>query len=88
MTETAGTPNGAESPVTLWFREGDKGFEFNHLEDGHAVSDTPTPKVPSQKSAWAKGVWVRERAWLTATVPPKVLHDPQNEAARRLATAP
>ena len=81
------TPDGAASPVTLWFREGDKGFEFNHLEDGHVESDRPTPKVPSHKAAWAKGTWVSEHAWLDAGIPPKVLHDPQNESARRSATA-
>lgn len=86
-TAASNTPVRANSPVTLWFRHGDKGFEFNHLEDGHAESDRPTPKVASQAGAWGKGVWVREHAWLDAGFPPKVLHDPKNEMARRLATS-
>ncbi len=84
-TTTSNSPEGAATPVTLWFRLGDKGFEFNHLEDGHTENDKPTPKVSSQTSAWARGVWVRERAWLDAGVPPKVLHVPENETARRVA---
>lgn len=79
-------PVGAVSPVNLWFRRGDNGFDYNHLEDGHSLSDLPGPKVPTQVTAWSKGVWVREHAWLDASLPAKLLHDPQNFMARRVAT--
>lgn len=80
-------PTGAVSPVTLWFRRGDNGFEYNHLEEGHALSDRPAPKAPTQVGAWSKGVWVREHAWLDSSLPAKVIHDPQNLKARWLASS-
>lgn len=83
----APAPVGSVSPVTLWFRRGDNGFDYNHLEDGHTLSDRPAPKVPTQSGAWSKGVWVGEHAWLDASLPAKVIHDPQNLTARLLATS-
>lgn len=79
-------PSNDAAPVTPWFRLGDKGFEFNHLEDGHAEVDKPASRMPSQANPWARGTWVREHAGLEASVPPRVRHAPDEEAARRRAT--
>lgn len=57
---------------TQWFRHDRmNGWEFNHLEDGHATSDKPTPRFPSQ-AGWLRATWRRYHCWLTADVPPKV----------------
>ena len=57
---------------TQWFRHDRiNGWEFNHLEDGHATSDKPTPRFPSQ-AGWLRATWQRYHCWLTADVPPKV----------------
>jgi hypothetical protein len=61
------------SPCTKWYRhDRANGWEFNHLEDGHAVSDKPTPKFASQ-AGWARATWIKYHCWLTADVPPKVV---------------
>lgn len=80
-------PKGAASEITLWFRLGNAGYEFNHLEDGHSHAMKPAPKVPAQKTSWANGTWVKEYAWLDASTPPKVLHGDEAKVARILATA-
>ena len=85
-TQASAGPIGAASKVTLWYRKGDKGFEFNHIEDGHSSADRPTPKTASQTKSWASGDWVSEHAWLNADMSPKVLHDSQNKLARKLKT--
>jgi hypothetical protein len=53
-------------PVTLWWRFGDEGWEYNHLEDGHCANDSPTNKCEEHKRAWARGKWKKELAWLDA----------------------
>jgi hypothetical protein len=86
-TSQLDTAQDAATAVTLWFRTNEKGeWMMNHLEDGHCPNDLPTPKVPSQKSVWGKGTWTKEHAWLTGSLPPKVLHSPQNKAAREAVT--
>ncbi len=79
-------PPGAVSLVTLWFRLGSRGFELNHLEDGHSIAEKPTPKSPSQKSTWGNSEWVSEHAWLDFGKSPKILHNDANMLARLLAT--
>lgn len=57
---------------TQWFRHDRMtGWEFNHLENGHATDDKPTPRFPSQ-AGWLRATWQRYHCWLTADVPPKV----------------
>lgn len=56
---------------TLWYRlvrdkQGRDNYEFNHLEDGHAVSDIPDIKVDcSEQRAWSRSAWKKEFALLT-----------------------
>ena len=77
-TNEAG-PDGSElserlgvTACTQWFRHDRiNGWEFNHLEDGHAAGKKPTPRFPSQ-NGWLRATWQRYHCWLTATVPPKV----------------
>jgi hypothetical protein len=64
------------TPVTLWSRQNEKGgWDHNHLEMGHVPEGTarPTPVHESHKSAWRKGAWQAERAYLTADKPPRVV---------------
>jgi hypothetical protein len=71
-------PPGAHSEITLWYRLDEKGeFKFNHFEQGHSDSDTPTPKVPGEQRGWSRGTWIKEHAWLDGNKPTKVLHDPE-----------
>lgn len=57
---------------TQWFRHDRiNGWEFNHLEIGHATGSKPTPMFPSQ-AGWPRATWSRYHCWLTADVPPKV----------------
>lgn len=57
---------------TQWFRHDRiSGWEFSHLQEGHATSDKPTPRLASQ-SGWLRATWKRYHCWLTADVPPKV----------------
>ena len=68
--------NDKNTPITLWYRymkygDGNIGWEFNHIEDGHCPNATPTPKDPSHKSAWA-GRWAKAFAALDNTN--KVVH--------------
>jgi hypothetical protein len=86
LSRSVAPPHGASVQVTLWYRKGDKGYEFNHLEDGHSSNDKPTPKTAAHGKAWASGEWVSEHAWLDASLPAKVLHDSQNELARKVRT--
>ena len=54
-------------PVTLWSRQNQRGaFEFNHLDDGHASGERPTPKHQNHGKAWAGGKWAFEHAWIAA----------------------
>ena len=69
------------NPVTLWHRrdkdkDGNYVWNFNHLEDGHCLNDEPTPKFPSQKTAWAGCKWRAEHAQL---VDNKVVHLTPNQ---------
>lgn len=85
MTPEISAPEGAAKEITLWFRQDEKGaFQFNHLEDGHSEGDKPTPKVREQAAMWQRGIWLREHAWLDSSVPPKVLHDPEQQTAREV----
>jgi hypothetical protein len=62
------------TPCTQWYRHDRmNGWEFNHLEDGHAANDKPTPRFPSQ-AGWLRATWSKYHCWLTADVPPKVVH--------------
>ena len=86
-TSQLDAPPGAATAFTLWFRTNEKGeWMMNHLGDGHCPNDLPTPKVPSQKSVRGKGTWTNEHAWPSRNLPPKVLHGPQNKAAREAVT--
>ena len=56
-------------PVTKWFRQkkdkhGNNVFEFNHLEDGHAIADKPVPKFESQ-NGWKGSTWTKEHRHMT-----------------------
>jgi hypothetical protein len=53
--------------ITLWYRTRD-GYEFNHLEIGHAKGDAPIPKSPEQKRAWSGGHWSK-RLWFGTFTP-------------------
>ena len=60
--------------VTKWFRHDHlNGWQFNHLEDGHADTTHPTPKFVSQ-DGWRRATWSRCHAWLTADKPPKLVY--------------
>jgi hypothetical protein len=57
-------PAQAVIPVTLWYRHDRiNGWDFNHLEDGHATTDKPTPKFPSQ-AGWVNANWEAYHCWL------------------------
>ena len=63
---------GVTACCTLWFRHDRiNGWEFNHLESGHATSDKPAPRFPSQ-AGWLRATWQRYHCWLTSDLPPKV----------------
>ena len=52
--------------VTLWSRQmkdkdGNKFWDFNHIEDGHVSNDVPTQKHPSHATVW-NGTWKKEFA--------------------------
>lgn len=63
-------------PVTFWYRRvWDEQrrvhtYRKNHLEDGHATSVTPAPKLSSQGApwpdqvGWGKGLWFPEHVFL------------------------
>lgn len=74
------------TPCTLWFRyiQEDRlrldPWAFNHLEDGHATTTHPAPKVAAAQGGWARARWERTWAWLTADVPPRVVHYGPGEA--------
>jgi hypothetical protein len=87
QSPTVAEPIGAATEVTLWFRLGSGGYEFNHLEDGHSLEAKPTQKLPSQRSNWVNSTWVREHAWFDSGKSPKVLHDERAKVARVLATS-
>jgi hypothetical protein len=66
------------NPITLWYKwikdkKGNYLWDFNHLEDGHCLNDTPTPKFPNQKAAWSGCKWQAEHAQLVGGV----VHKPQ-----------
>jgi hypothetical protein len=52
-------------PATLWYRKAENEFEYNHLEDGHCLSNTPTPKCDC--------TWRKELVYLTDTFPTQVV---------------
>jgi hypothetical protein len=82
-TSQIDAPQDAETAVTLWLRTNETGeWTMNHLEDGRCPNDLSTPMPSSQRSVWAKGTWMKEHAWLSGDLPPKVLHDVQNRTAR------
>jgi len=71
-------PEDAQTPVTLWSRKNERGeYEHNHLDDGHCEAGTerPRPKTDAHKSAWNKGQWAYEHAWLDGGLPPRVMRD-------------
>ena len=77
--EALNIPSEASNDVTLWFRMNERGgFDFNHLEDGHALTDNLHKSIPV-KAAGKKSTWVKELAWFDGSNPPKVLHDPQHK---------
>ena len=55
-------------PVTAWYKMNPISLEmeFNHLEDGHVVQESPTtnPKYPDQAKAWANQTWVSVHRYL------------------------
>ena len=52
-------------PVTIWNRINKAGeAEFNHIEDGHVLVDTPTAKTEDQEKAWSKTEWVRKFGYM------------------------
>lgn len=52
-------------PVTVWSRVDKSGeAQFNHLEEGHSDTDTPTAKTEDQKKAWGKGEWEKKFGYL------------------------
>ena len=70
------------SEATLWFCKSEKGtYEFNHIDDGHAETEKPVPKHPSQRG-WTRGSWIKEHVWLDTSLPVRVIHDPDAKAAR------
>lgn len=60
--------------TTLWYRATLDTWVFNHLSQGHEQGRHPAPKHPNHRPAWSRGEWSRKHAWLTDTVPPKVVH--------------
>ncbi len=48
------------TPITLWYRLHDDVAEFNHVSNGHAESDAPTPNCDYQRKAWSGATWVKE----------------------------
>ena len=52
-------------PLTVWevWDEDHKGWQHNHIEDGHVEGDTPTPRFASQ-SGWKKRKWRKSFAHL------------------------
>lgn len=85
--------------VTAWYRwvpakkptaENPGQFEFNHLEEGHAV--TATPADPFKRN-WTKGRWARQHAQMVPGTWPGVLKveplcDMEVDMAHILKTAP
>lgn len=61
--------------ATRWLVKHKDCWVFNHLEDGHSASDTPTQKTKEQ-AGWARMTWKREHVWLSDDVPPKVSQHP------------
>ena len=53
-------------PVTIWkkYDEKLKQFVHNHIEDGHALTDSPTPVTEYQKKVWANSKWQKEYGFL------------------------
>ena len=61
------------TPCTLWYlHDPFNDWQFNHLEDGHALTRTPTPKFPSQ-SGWRNGTWEKYHRALDDSTPPRVV---------------
>lgn len=57
---------------TQWFRyDHINGWEFNHIEMGHAAGEKPVSHFASQHG-WRNATWERYHCWLTADVPPRV----------------
>ena len=54
-------------PVTIWNRINKSGsVEFNHIEDGHSETNSPTAKNDNQKKAWEKSEWEKKFGYLDA----------------------
>lgn len=57
-------------PITKWYRHkgkdpmGNDLILFNHIENGWAEADTPTPHSPDQKRSWSNSKWTKEFVWL------------------------
>jgi len=69
-------------PVTKWFHQPTPEFEmaFNHLEDGHSQECGPKAHTPEQAKQWKGGRWERVHAWLTDSMPARVVHYTPEEA--------
>ena len=63
------------TPVTAWYRLNphNRQWLFNHIEDGHSVKDKPEPKSQEQ-AGWKRAQWTKYACWLTAAVPPRLVH--------------
>lgn len=63
------------SPVTVWYRwDGIVGdWEYNHLGDGHELTDKPAPRHPIHIKGWSGGKWIKYHMWLTDDLPAKVV---------------
>lgn len=60
----------AVKECTKWYRHDRvNGWQFNHLEDGHATTDKP-----SGIQSWQRATWSRYHCWLTDDTPPKVVN--------------
>jgi hypothetical protein len=56
-------------PVTLWYLELKEKVSFNHLEYGHATTDTPIPISDEQVKNWKNSQWIRKYSYGTTDIP-------------------
>lgn len=51
--------------VTLWWRQNEDSFEFNHLSLGyHPDHEEPAYVSEAQRRAWSRSIWAPEQAEL------------------------
>lgn len=74
-TPAQSNPNAVTSDVTAWYRfdKERNSFSFNHVEDGHSATESPTDHQGLKR--WGKGQWEKRHG---ALVPGGIL------GARRL----